>query len=34
MDFDFIAKNISPGGCADLLAVTLLLDLLGRSRCF
>ncbi|MDL2263118.1 triphosphoribosyl-dephospho-CoA synthase CitG [Synergistaceae bacterium OttesenSCG-928-I11] len=26
MDRDFILKNISPGGCADLLAVTVFLD--------
>lgn len=30
MDDDFIAKNISPGGCADLLALTMFLFLLVR----
>lgn len=31
MDRDFIVKNISPGGSADLLAVTVMLDRLYRS---
>ena len=30
MDTDFINKNISPGGCADLLAVTLFLFFLAH----
>ncbi len=30
MDSDFIKKNISPGGSADLLAVTIMLDLLAE----
>jgi len=29
LDEDFIARNISPGGCADLLAVTLFVDSLS-----
>ncbi|HZK71756.1 MAG TPA: triphosphoribosyl-dephospho-CoA synthase [Clostridia bacterium] len=29
MDRDFIIKNISPGGAADLLAVTVMFDLLS-----
>ena len=28
---DFVARRLSPGGCADLLACTLFLDTLGRS---
>lgn len=31
MDKDFIEKNISPGGAADLLAVTIMLESLGES---
>lgn len=30
MDRDFIARNISPGGSADLLAVTVMLDLISE----
>jgi triphosphoribosyl-dephospho-CoA synthetase len=30
LDRQFIEKNLSPGGCADLLAVTLFLDSLSR----
>jgi triphosphoribosyl-dephospho-CoA synthase len=30
MDRDFIQRNISPGGSADLLAVTVMLDLLSQ----
>ena len=29
---DFVARRLSPGGCADLLAFTLFLDELGQSR--
>jgi triphosphoribosyl-dephospho-CoA synthase len=29
LDADLIARNISPGGCADLLAVTVFLETLG-----
>ncbi|ATW28679.1 triphosphoribosyl-dephospho-CoA synthase CitG [Candidatus Formimonas warabiya] len=32
MDRDFIIKNISPGGTADLLAVTIMFDLLQGTR--
>lgn len=32
LDDAFIARNLSPGGCADLLAVTLFLDRLDRER--
>ena len=28
---DFVAARLSPGGCADLLAATLLLDVLGEE---
>lgn len=31
MDEDFIEKNISPGGAADLLAVTLMLYLIENG---
>ncbi len=31
LDRQFIEKNLSPGGCADLLAVTLFLDALSRE---
>lgn len=33
MDEDFIEKNISPGGCADLLAVTIMLYSLYKTGC-
>jgi triphosphoribosyl-dephospho-CoA synthase len=32
MDKDFIARNISPGGSADLLAVTIMLNLLSECN--
>lgn len=32
LDREFIRRNLSPGGCADLLAVTLFLDSLNRLR--
>ena len=32
LDQQFIARNLSPGGCADLLAVTLFLDSLQSAR--
>ncbi|MFR5602248.1 MAG: triphosphoribosyl-dephospho-CoA synthase CitG [Lachnospiraceae bacterium] len=32
MNLDFIEKNISPGGCADLLAVTIFLWLLEQQK--
>jgi triphosphoribosyl-dephospho-CoA synthase len=30
MDAEYIKRNISPGGCADLLSVTILLDQLEK----
>ena len=32
LDRQFIQRNLSPGGCADLLAVTLFLDSLTQSN--
>lgn len=32
LDDAFIARNLSPGGCADLLAVTLFLERLGQTE--
>lgn len=34
MDKDFIEKNISPGGSADLLAVTFMIALLENPKIF
>ncbi|MFW5715560.1 MAG: triphosphoribosyl-dephospho-CoA synthase CitG [bacterium] len=31
MNREFVKRNLSPGGCADLLAVTLFLDTLGKG---
>ena len=31
MNRDYVALNLSPGGCADLLAATLLVDRITQS---